>query len=121
MLYVLFVTRQCQSAGSSSTNAGVTTSATNAGTTTVDPRGIPDWEKVGQLAEEFLSLTGIAVSMAQADRLKALYNALEPYDKKAIEVHLRSQQPNLRGRFCSQKCSSGHISREQMRKFMYIY
>ena len=78
---MLFVTRQCQSAGSSSTNAGVTAS-----TTTVDPRGIPDWEKVGQLAEEFLSLTGIAVSMAQADRLKALYNALEPYGKKAISA-----------------------------------
>ena len=100
MLCMLFVTRQCQSAGSSSTNAGVTTSAINAGTTTVDPGGIAGWEKVGQLAEEFLSLTGIAVSMAQT---KALYTALEPYDKKAIEVHLTSQQPNLRGRFCSQK------------------
>ena len=94
MLCVLFVTRWlCQSAGSSSTNAGITTSAINAGTITVDPRGIPGWEKAGQLAEEFLSLTSIAVSMAQA---KALYTALEPYDKKDIEVHLRSQQPNLR-------------------------
>ena len=115
---MFLVTRQCQSAGSSSTNAEVTTSATNEGTTTIDPRGIPDWEKVGQLAEEFLSLNGIAVSMAQADRLKALYTALETYDKKAIEVHLRSQQPNLRGCFCSQKRSSGHTSREQMRKFI---
>ena len=121
MLCVLFVTRQCQSAGSTSTNAGTTTSATSVGTTTVDPRGIPCWEKVGQLAEELLSLTDIAVSMAQADRFKALYNALEPYDKKVIEVHLRSQQLNLRGRFCSQKSSSGHTSREQMRKFIYIY
>ena len=69
MLCELFVTRwECRSAGRSSTNAGVTTSATSAGTTTVDPRGIPDWEKVGQLAEEFLSLTGIAVLMAEADR-----------------------------------------------------
>ena len=72
MLCMLFVTRQCQSAGSSSTNAGVTTGTTNEGTTTVDPSGIPDWEKVGQLAEEFLSLTDIAVPMAQVDRLKAL-------------------------------------------------
>ena len=82
---MLFVTRWlCQSAGSTSTNAGVTTNATNADTTTVDPRGIPGWEKVGQLDEEFLNLTGITVSTAQT---KALYNALEPYDKKAIEVH----------------------------------
>ena len=44
----------------------------------------------GQLAEELLRLTSIAVSMAQADKLKALYNTLEPYDKKAIEVYLRS-------------------------------
>ena len=37
------------------------------------------------------------------DKLKAIYTALEPYDKKAIEVHLRSQQTNLRGCFCSQE------------------
>ena len=49
------------------------------------------------MAEELLGLTGIVVSMAQAERLKALYNALEPYNKRAIEVHMRSQQPNLRG------------------------
>ena len=117
MLCVLFVTRWlCPSAGSSSTNAGVTTSAINAGTTTIDPRGIPGWEKIGQLAEEFLSLTSKTVSTAQT---KALYTALELYDKKAIEVHLRSQQPNLRGRFCSQKNFSGHTTRQQMRKFIY--
>ena len=72
--------------------SGATTSATNAGSTTLDPRRIrvPGWEKAGQLAKELLRLTSIAVSTAQADKLKALYNALEPYDKKAIEVHLRS-------------------------------
>ena len=76
--------------------SGATTSATNAGSTTLDPRRIrlPGWEKVGQLAKELLRLTSVAVSTAQANKLKALYNALEPYDKNAIEVHLRSQQPN---------------------------
>ena len=82
MLCLLFVTRwQFQSGRSSPTN-----SATNAGSTTLDPRRIC----AGQLAEELLRLTGIAVSTVPADKLKALYNALEPYDKKAIEVHLRS-------------------------------
>ena len=68
-----------------SASAGATASTDS---TTVDPRGIPGWEKVGELVEKLLGLTGIAVSVAQAERLKALYNALEPYDKKAIEVHL---------------------------------
>ena len=59
--------------------------------------------KVGKLAEELVSLTGIAVSAAQAERIKALCNALDEYDKRAIEVHLISQQPCLRGHFCSQR------------------
>ena len=55
------------------------------------------------MAEKLLGLTGIVVSMAQAERLKALYNALEPYNKRAIEVHMRSQQPNLRGTLLQSK------------------
>ena len=39
---------------------------------TADPRGIPGWDKVGQLAEELVGLTGIAVSAVQADRIKAM-------------------------------------------------
>ena len=57
----------------------------------------------------------IIIHLAQDLQLNSLY------DKKATEVHLRSQQPNLWGHFCSQKSSLGHISREQMRKFIYIY
>ena len=37
-----------------------------AGSSTADPRGIPGWDKVGQLAEVLIQLTGIAVSAAQA-------------------------------------------------------
>ena len=81
---------------------------------TVDPRGIPGWDKVGQLAEALVSLTGFAVSAAQAEKIKALCNAPYVYDKKAIEVHLRSQ-PHLRGHFCSQK-GTGHTTIEQMRR-----
>ena len=73
---------------------------------------IPGWEKVGQLAEELLGLTSLAVSVAQAQRIKALYDALDKYDKKAIKVHLRSQQPCLRGHFCSQK-RTGYNTEEQ--------
>ena len=86
--------------------ADTTTSTYTVTTTediTADPRGIPGWDKVGQLAEELVGLTGIAVSTAQAERIKALCNALDDYDKRAIEVHLRSQQPSLRGHFCSRK------------------
>jgi len=62
-----------------------------------------------------VELTGLAVSAAQAEKIKALCDALDDYDKRAIEVHLRSQQPHLRGRFCSQK-RTGHMTREQMRR-----
>ena len=92
----------------------VTTSAASENIT-ADPKGIPGWDKVGQLAEELVSLTGIAVSAAQAEKIKALCNALDEYDKRAIEVHLRSQQPCLRGHFCSQK-GRGHTTIEQMRR-----
>ena len=42
-----------------------------------------------------MGLTGLSVSVAQAERIKALCDALYNYDKRAIEVHLRSQQPHL--------------------------
>ena len=89
----------------------VTTSAASENIT-ADPKGIPGWDKVGQLAKELVSLSGIA---AQAEKIKALCNALDEYDKRAIEVHLRSQQPRLRGHFCSRK-GTGHTTIEQMRR-----
>ena len=82
---------------------------------TADPRGIPGWDKVGQLAEELVGLTGIAVSAVQAESIKALCNALDDYNKSAIEVHFTSQQSRLRGHFCSWKVT-GHITIEQMRR-----
>ena len=60
----------------------VTTSSTSENIT-ADPKGIPGWDKVGQLAKELVSSTEIAVSAAQAERIKALYNSLDDYDKRA--------------------------------------
>ena len=54
------------------------------------------------------------MSVAQASQIKALYDGLEEYDKRAVEVHLKSQR-QLRGHFCSQR-RTGHTSREQMRR-----
>ena len=82
-----------------------------AGSSTANPRGIPGWDKVGQLPEVLIQLTRIAVSAAQ---IKALYNSMEEYDKRAVEVHLKLQM-QLRGPFCSQK-RTGHTSREQMNR-----
>ena len=39
------------------------------GSGTADPKGIPGWDKVGQLAEVLIQLTGIAVSTAQARQI----------------------------------------------------
>ena len=80
-----------------------------------------------------MGLTGLAVSAAQANRIKVLCDALDEltkdaldeFDKRAIEVHLRSQQPHLRGRFCSRKWT-GQTIIEQMRRHIqqqsvYVY
>ena len=103
------------------TTSGIaTTTTTGTATTTdvvADPRGIPGWNKVGQLAEALVELTGIAMSAAQVDRIKLLYDALDDYDKRAIEVHLRSQQPNLRGSF-GRKKRTGHTTVEQMKRYV---
>ena len=93
----------------------ITTSSAITTDTTSDPRGISRWDKVGKLAEALVELTGLAVSAAQAERIKALCDALDYYDKKAIKVRLRSQQPQLRGRLCSQK-RTGHTTKEQMKR-----
>ena len=61
----------------------------------------------------------IAVSAAQASQIKAIYNGLDQYDKRAVEVHLKLQ-PQLRGWFCSQK-RTGHTSREQVNLIYLVY
>ena len=63
-----------------------------------------------------MRLKGIAVSAAQADRIKSLYEALDDYDKRPIEVYLKPQKPHLRGHFCSKK-GTGHTTVEQMRRY----
>ena len=55
-----------------------------------------------------MSLTEIAVSAAQTEKIK-----------RAIEVHLRSQQPRLRGHFCSRK-GTGHTTIEQVSVMAFI-
>ena len=70
-----------------------------------------------QLAEALVELTGIALSVVQANKIKSLCDALDNYDKRAIEVYLRLRQPHLRGHFCSQK-QTGHMTTEQMRRYV---
>ena len=62
-----------------------------------------------------MDLTGLAVSAAQAQTIKNLWDALDVFDKRATEVHIKSQQPHLRGRFCGRK-RTGHTTTEQMRR-----
>ena len=51
---------------------------------------------MGQLAKVLVQLKGISVSAAQSENIKVLYHTLDPYDRRVIEVHTRSQQPCLR-------------------------
>lgn len=99
------------------TIVATTSTTTTIDNTTSDPRGIPGWDKVGQLAEALVELTGIALSVVQVNKIKSLCDALDDYDKRAIEVYLRLHQPHLRGHFCSQK-RTGHTTTEQMRRYV---
>ena len=76
---------------------------------TVDSRGITGWEKVAQLARSLLDMDGLSLSNGEAQKIKALWNALDPYDKKATEVILKSQV-QLRGHF--------YTTREQIRRYI---
>ncbi|XP_065902068.1 uncharacterized protein [Dysidea avara] len=94
----------------------VTATTTSAGTSTtaIDSRGIPDWEKVAQLAEALLELKGLSLPNDKVQNIKALWNAMDPFDKKATEIILKSQV-QLRGHFSSQK-KTGHTTTEQMKR-----
>ena len=64
------------------TTTGTVTTSSARKNITADSKGIPGWDRVGQLAEELVNLTWIAVSAAQAKRVKVLCNALDEYDKR---------------------------------------
>ena len=70
------------------------------------------------MAEELVGLTGLGVSAAQAEKIKALCNALDDYDRRAIEVHLRLQQPSLWGCLCSSWKQTGHTTEVQVRRYV---
>ena len=100
-----------------SNSTEVISSSAAVDTTTSDTRGIPGWDKVGHLAKLLTELTGIAVSTHQAGQLKALYDALDDYDKHNIKVHLKTL-PQLRGRFCRKK-RPGKTHEELMSRYIY--
>ena len=63
---------------------------------------------MAQLAEALLELKGLSLPNDKVQNIKALWNALDPFDKKATEIILKSQV-QLRGHFCSQK-KTGHTT-----------
>lgn len=70
---------------------------------------------MAKLAQFLTSLEGISTSNEEAHMIKTLWNALDPFDKKATEVILKTQV-RLRGHFCSQK-KTGHTTVQQMRRY----
>ncbi|XP_065903579.1 uncharacterized protein [Dysidea avara] len=97
-----------------STTNSFATASTITDTGTVDSRGIAGWDKVAQLAEVLVELKGLSVSEEEAQRIKALWDSLDAFDKRVTKVFLRSP-PTMRGHFCGQK-RTGHTTREQMRR-----
>ena len=63
-----------------------------------------------------VELTGIAVSTDEAAHIKVLYNALDSFDKKKIDIKLKSL-PELRGQFCRHR-KAVHSHSELMARFI---
>ena len=63
-----------------------------------------------------IELTGIAVSTDEAAHIKVLYNALDSFDKKKIDIKLKSL-PELRGQFCRHR-KAVHSHSELMARFI---
>ena len=71
---------------------------------------------MAQLAEALLELKGLSLPNDKVQNIKALWNAMDPFDKKATEIILKSQV-QLRGHFSSQK-KTGHTTTEQMKRYI---
>ena len=72
---------------------------------------------MAQLAEALLELKGLSLPNDKVQNIKALWNSLDPFDKKATEIILKSQV-QLRGHLCSQK-KIGHTTTEQMKRYYF--
>ena len=71
---------------------------------------------MAQLAEALLELKGLSLPNDKVQNIKALWNSLDHFDKKATEIILKSQV-QLQGHLCSQK-KIGHTTTEQMKRYI---
>ena len=87
------------------------------GVEAVDSRGIAGWDRVDALAEALLLPKGLAVTTEQARSIRALFDALDEFDKRPLSFSAPSSPRKLRGHFArSKKRRSGHVTVEMMKR-----
>ena len=88
------------------------------GAEAVDSRGIAGWDRVDALAEALLLPKGLAVTTEQARGIRALFDALDEFDKRPLSFSATSSPRQRRGRFARSKAKrrSGHVTVEIMKR-----
>ena len=87
-------------------------------TEAADSRGIPGWEKVDQLAQALVQLSGLAVTSVEAARIKQLYDSMLEYDRKPLIFHPRPLS-TPRGRFGRSK-SPSHVGVDHVKRYVAL-
>ena len=81
----------------------------------VDPKGIPGWDKVGQLARALLALDGLGLTKAQAREVKRLHGQLGEYDQRPLQFAPHQHKRPL-GRYGRSKRVDDDIGVDYMRR-----
>ena len=82
----------------------------------IDSRGIPGWDKVDELANFLVSLTGLYVTNQKAEQIQHLYQQLSEFDKRPLTFKPRVRKPQ-HGRFARSKpYRKGHVSVEAVKR-----
>ena len=81
----------------------------------VDSRGIPGWDRVGELAKAFVGLSGLSVTTSQAREIKRLYNNLLEFDKKPLVFKPRACN-TLKGRIEKTKRVGSYVNVDSMNR-----
>ena len=83
---------------------------------TVNMLGIPDLNRVDQLARALINLSGLSVTNDKARNIQQLYQQLHEYDKKPLTFSHHQPSSTQRGRF--ERSKRGHTTIDQMKRLL---
>lgn len=77
----------------------------------MDNTGITGWERIDELADALISINGLSVTRADAERIIKCYNNLSQYDKRPLMF-----TPQVNRLDKSKKKTTGHTTVEMIRR-----